>query len=83
MLTYSGSSRMMLTSTPIMDGDTVNYVLTMVLDLTSLSELYDDLNSALESNQLLSSELEFYRGIMTSKSLVGESQAIQSLMKSV
>lgn len=83
MMTYDDNRRLVLNSTPIMEDGKVRYVLTTVHDLTSMSALYDDLDTALQDNRLLTSELEFYKGIITSKSFIGESPAIKTLLKTV
>lgn len=83
MMTYDDNRRLVLNSTPITEDGKVRYVLTTVHDLTSMSALYDDLDTALQDNRLLTSELEFYKGIITSKSFIGESPAIKTLLKTV
>lgn len=86
MFAYSRQNkRVMLTSTPIWMGDAIAYVLTVFQNLTDFSELYGQLESAIETNKLIVDELEFYRSmnLAHTQDIVGESPAIQSLLRNV
>lgn len=84
MFAYSSQNkRVMLTSSPLSyDGD-ICYVLTICRDLTEFSKLCDELEGAIEKNKLITDELEFYRNMIPTQNVIGESPAIQSLLRNV
>ena len=77
--------RVMLTSSPLWHDGDIRYVLTICRDLTEFSTLCDQLEGAIEKNKLISDELEFYRNMnmAPAQNIVGESPAIQALLRNV
>lgn len=75
--------RVMLTSSPLFHGGKIRYVLTICRNLTDFSKLCDELETAMEKNKLIMDELKFYRSMVPTQNVVGESPAIQSLLRNV
>lgn len=75
--------RVMLTSSPLFYEGKIRYVLTICRNLTDFSKLCDELETAMEKNKLIMDELKFYRSMVPTQNIVGESPAIQALLRNV
>ncbi|MGB4439130.1 MAG: sigma 54-interacting transcriptional regulator [Sedimentibacter sp.] len=74
-------NKMMVTSTPVFnEKNEIVYVITVVQDLTKISDITDKLEAQIEKNRVLSEKLKFYKENNNSK-IIGNSKKMTEIKK--
>jgi transcriptional regulator with PAS, ATPase and Fis domain len=80
MFTYSTQKKKMLvTSTPILRGDDVRYVVTTLADVTESIQQAQQLEQAIQKNEMILNELNYYKMQYTPAKIVGSSPEIKKI----
>ncbi len=81
MVTNTQDNRkLVVTSTPIFNGNVeVEYVYTLVQDLTTISDLNERLEAEIEKNKLLSDRINFLKENQDTSSIIGDTKEIRKI----
>ncbi|WMJ76954.1 MULTISPECIES: sigma-54 interaction domain-containing protein [unclassified Sedimentibacter] len=81
MVTNSSDDRkLMVTSTPIFNGlNEIEYVFTLVQDLTKISDWKERLDSEIEKNKILNEKIKFLKESKDNSKIIGTSKKIKEL----
>jgi len=73
-------AKVLVTSTPIFNGkNEIEYVFTLVQDLTKISDLKEVLDAEVEKNKILSKKLRFYKNEQNNSTMIGNSKVLNEI----
>jgi len=73
-------SKVLVTSTPIFNGkNEIEYVFTLVQDLTKISDLKEVLDAEVEKNKILCKKLKFYKSEQNNSTIIGNSKVLSEI----
>ncbi|MDF2677053.1 MAG: putative TyrR family transcriptional regulator, partial [Bacillota bacterium] len=73
-------AKVMVTSTPIFNGkNEIEYVFTLVQDLTKLSDWKDRLDAEIEKNKILCDKIRFLKEVKYESKIIGNSKKIEEI----